>query len=139
MKRTIATVVAGALVFAGAASAASPTQRIAALEKDVKALKKTVGKQDKTIKILVSALEANFIGDACAVAVTADATQSTWATFDQAIGSSVFGPQQTISDQNACGLLRNPNVTRQGIRMPPTAAVFSQLITWLVGPTRSLR
>jgi hypothetical protein len=139
VKRTIAIVVAGAFVFAGAASAATPTQRIAGLEKSVKALKKTVAKQDKTIKILVSALEANFVGDACTVAVMADASQSTWATFDQAIGSSVFGAQQTISDQNACSALRNPNVTRQGIRMPPTTAVFSQLITWLIGPARKLR
>lgn len=139
MKRTIAIVVATAFVFAGAASAATPTQKIAALQKDVKTLKKTVAKQDKTIKTLVNALGANFVGDACLVAVTADAVQSTWATFDQAIGSSVFGPQQTISDRNACSALRNPSVTRQGIRMPPTAQVFSQLISWIAGPSRALR
>jgi outer membrane murein-binding lipoprotein Lpp len=127
VKRTIATVVAGALVFAGGASAATPTQRIAALEKSVKALKKTVAKQNKSIKTLASALEANFVADGCIVAVTADAIQSTWANFD-----SVFGPQQTITDRNACSLLRNPTVSRQGIQPQPTPEVFGQLITWLI-------
>jgi hypothetical protein len=131
VKRTIATVVAGAVVFAGAASAATPTQRIAALEKSVKTLKKTVAKQNKSLKTIANALEANFIADACIVGVTADAIQSTWGNFE-----SVFGPQQTISDRNACSLLRNPTVSRQGIQTQPTPEVFGQLITWLIPSAR---
>lgn len=147
MKRIIAACFAGALIFAGTASAATPTARIAKLEKQVKALTSTVKKQQQIIncigkssnkcvtlkstvtqtKNLVAA--ALFI-ETCLAATTADALQSTWTTFDQTMGTTVFGPQQTISDSDTCTPLQ---ITRQGIRQPPTASVFSALTSLLSG------
>ena len=52
MKRIIAVCFAGFLLFAGAASAATPAQRIASLEKQVKALTATVKKQQAVINCI---------------------------------------------------------------------------------------
>jgi hypothetical protein len=145
VKRIIAAGCAGALIFAGAASAATPAQKIAALQRDVKALKSTVAKQQKTINCilkvrgkcqtlkttindLTSLAAVGVAVEFCLVGVTADALQSTWTTFDQAMASSVFGPQQTISDGGFCNLLQ---ITRQGIRTPPTVSAFSALVALL--------
>jgi hypothetical protein len=136
VKRTIAIAFAGVLLFASAAGAATPNQKIAKLQKDVKTLKTTVAKQTKTINTLTNALLANFYGDACGMAVMSDAVQSTWAVLNTQLGSPVFGAQQTISDQNSCSALRNPSVTRQGIRTQPTASTISTMITWFVGPAQ---
>jgi outer membrane murein-binding lipoprotein Lpp len=136
VKGIIAAAFAGLLLTAGAASAATPTQKIASLQKDVKTLKKTVARQNKSIRLLENALVANFYGDACGLAVATDAVQSTWVAVDQAMGSSVFGPQQTVSDQNSCSALRNPSVVRQGIRTPPTTSVISTMISWFKGPAQ---
>ena len=126
MKRMMAAACAGALVFAGAASgAASPTARIAKLEKDLKTLKATVAKQQKTIKTLNNLVSAGFAVDLCILGATTDAFQSTWTAIDQAMATPVFGPQQTISDASACSDLR---ITRQGIRTPPTVSVFSAIV-----------
>lgn len=141
MKRIIAGAFAGALIFAGAASAASPTQRIATLEKQVKALTATVNKQQKTLTCLLTinkkcqsaqkvastldtAVNVALAYELCLTGVTADAIQSTWVTLDQAGGTSLFGPQQTISDVDTCSALQ---ITRQGIRVPPSPSVFSAL------------
>ena len=55
MKRIIAACFAGFLLFAGAASAATPAQRIASLEKQVKALTATVKKQQAVISCIAKA------------------------------------------------------------------------------------
>jgi hypothetical protein len=151
VKRIIAAGCAGALIFAGAASAATPAQKIAALQKDVKTLKKLVAKQQKqincvmkisgkcqTVKQTANTLNLlaglSFAVEFCLVGVTADALQSTWTTFDQATGSSVFGTQQTISDGGACNALQ---IGRQGIRTPPTVATFSALVALVTGSRTS--
>lgn len=135
MKRIIAVCFAGFLIFAGVASAATPAQRIGKLEKQMKTLSATVTKQAKTIKTLQNlALGAVYV-EFCLIGVTADALQSTWTTLDQAQGTSLFGPQQTISDADTCSQLK---VTRQGIRNPPTASVFSALVA-LVSRTSAFR
>lgn len=107
MKRIIAGAFAGALIFAGAASAASPTQRIATLEKQVKALTATVNKQQKTLTCLLTinkkcqsaqkvastldtAVNVALAYELCLTGVTADAIQSTWVTLDQAGGTSLL-------------------------------------------------
>jgi hypothetical protein len=128
VKRTIAACFAGVLIlaiFASATSAATPAQRIAKLEKQVKTLTTTVTKQQKTIKTLTNAVNASLAVEFCLVGVTADAIQSTWTTLDQANHTSLFGAQQTISDANACSLLR---INRQGIINPPSVSVFSALV-----------
>jgi hypothetical protein len=148
VKRLIAACFAGLLIFAvaaGAASAATPTQRIAQLEKQVKSLTATVKKQQRIINCVAKssgkcvtlqstvtqAAElsvADLFLTACLAATTSDAFQSTWITLDQAGGTSLFGPQQTISDADTCSALP---VTRQGIRTPPTTSVFSALTSLL--------
>ncbi len=145
MKRIIAAGCAGALIFAGAASAATPAQKIAALQRDVQALKKTVAKQQQAIRCVIkiggkcqtvkqavgtlTTLNAISLAvEFCLIGATTDALQSTWTTVDQAMGSSVFGPQQTISDGGTCQVLQ---IARQGIRTPPTVSVFSALIALL--------
>jgi hypothetical protein len=145
VKRIIAVCFAGFLLFAGVASAATPTQRISSLEKQVKTLTATVKKQQTLINCVfkvnnkcqplkseVSSLE-NAVGaslaiEFCLVGVTADAIQSTWTTLDSANQTTLFGPQQTISDANACSALQ---ISRQGIRNPPNTAVFSALVALL--------
>ena len=150
VKRTIAACFAGVLIFAifaGTASAATPAQRIAKLEKQVKVLTATVKKQQTvincvqkesnkcvTLKSVVTRADnlaaASLFIETCLAATTADAIQSTWATLDQAMGTTLFGPQQTISDSNTC---RPLEITRQGIRTPPTTSVFSALTALLSG------
>ncbi len=155
MKRIIAVCFAGVLIFAGAATAASsPTARIAKLESQVKALTATVKKQQAvincvfknsakkcvTLKAAVTdagntAIATLYLAS-CSIAVTADAIQSTWTTLDAANHTTLFGPQQTISDANTCGPLQ---IGRQGIRNPPTASVFSALTALLARKTSSFR
>ena len=156
MKRIIAVCFAGLLLLAGAtsvASAATPAQRIASLEKQVKTLTATVKKQQSVINCIAkssgkcvtlkaafnsvdSVLTATLYVTFCSIGVTADAIQSTWSTLDQAGGTNLFGSQQTISDSNTCGPLQ---VTRQGIRNPPTTAAFSALTALLAQRTAAFR
>jgi hypothetical protein len=141
VKRIIAAAFAGALIFTGVASAASPTQRIATLEKQVKTLTATVNKQQKTLTCLLkinkkcqsaqklastlyTGVNVALIYELCLTGVTADAIQSTWVTLDQAGGTNLFGPQQTISDADTCSVLQ---ITRQGIHVPPITSPFSAL------------
>jgi hypothetical protein len=111
-------------VFASAASAATPAQRIAKLEKQVKALTKTVTTQKKQITQLQNLVVGSLFIETCLAATTADAIQSTWTTLDHAMGTTLFGQQQTISDGNTCTEL---DIARQGIISPPTTSVFSAL------------
>jgi hypothetical protein len=135
VKRLIAACFAGALIFAGVASAATPAQRIAKLEKQVGTLTKTIKTQTKQIKQLQNLVAGALYIETCLAATTADALQSTWTTIDQAAGTTLFGPQQTISDANTCNPLQ---ITRQGIRNPPTASVFSAL-TSLLSTSKAFR
>jgi hypothetical protein len=136
VKRIIAACFAGLLIFAATASAATPTQRITTLEKKLKTLTTTVTKQQKTIKTLTNVLDATLAIEFCLIGVTADALQGTWTTIDQASGTSVFGPQQTISDANACSALK---IARQGIRVPPTTSIFSALVALVTSRNATLR
>lgn len=146
MKGIIATAIAGALIFAGVASAASPAQQIAGLQKQVKALTATVNKQQKVLNCIIKIqkkcvtaqkeistldlfLNVALAYETCLAAVTSDAIQSTWVTLDQAGGTNLFGAQQTISDGNLCS--KGLDITRQGIRVPPTSTVFSALTALL--------
>jgi hypothetical protein len=142
VKRIIAVCFAGVLIFAGAATAASsPTARIAKLESQVKALTATVKKQQAIINCVVKVnkkcvsaqkeiatldlgVNIALAYEICLTGVTADAIQSTWTTLDAANHTTLFGPQQTISDADTCSALQ---ISRQGIHAPPSASVFSAL------------
>jgi hypothetical protein len=152
VKRIIAVCFAGLLLFAGAASAATPAQRIASLEKQVKSLTATVKKQQavisciaksnnkcvtlkSTVNTLGNAVDVSLAIEFCIIGATADALQSTWTTLDQANHTTLFGSQQTISDADACSALQ---IHRQGIIQPPTTSVFSALVA-LVSRTKAFR
>jgi hypothetical protein len=122
--------VAAALLGLAAPAAAAPTpaQQIAALQKQVRTLQKQV-------RALRLEVEANYVGDACLAASTADIFQSTWATVDDFVEAShaprLFGtpPFVAVSDKGAC--LQGLKIQRQQTK-PPTTTVFQALINWLV-------
>jgi hypothetical protein len=131
------TVLAG--VTAPVASAAAPTTRqlqaqISSLRKDLAATKtqlKKVQKQAQTAQDYgISGIALGF----CAIAVTADAFQGTWATINQvALGASqsaIYPTQTPVNDSGVCSsALRIP---RSQV-VPPTTATFSALLNLLNG------
>jgi hypothetical protein len=145
VKRITAVAFAGVLLFVsvGAASAATTEQRVAKLEKQVKALQSTVKKQQttitkqtKSIKTLNTLANASFAVDLCLLGVTTDAIQSTWVAIDHALGTTVFGPQQTIGDASACSDLQ---IARQGIKNPPSVSGFSAIVGLFQGGRHAFR
>ena len=70
MKRILAACFAGALIFAGLASAATPAQRIAKLEKQVSTLTKTIKTQTKQIKQLQNLTAGALFIETCLAATT---------------------------------------------------------------------
>ena len=122
-------------VFAAAASpaAAATDPKVAALQKRVTALEKQVTTLLRTNRLLIDALNANFAGDACSVAATADAFQVTWSAVDLLVQAAqappVFGPQTTVDDLRSCA---DVGVTRFG-SSPPSLGPFSTLIRFAYG------
>jgi hypothetical protein len=121
-------VVALGLAAPAAAAPPTPAQQIAVLQKQVRTLQKQV-------KALRLEVEANYVGDACLAAATADIFQSTWATVDDFVaasgGTRLFGtpPFVPVIDKGAC--LQGLKIQRQQTK-PPTTTVFQALINWLV-------
>jgi hypothetical protein len=151
MKRIVVFVLAAATLTctaaqANGASSAGPTAaQFRALQKQVKALQlqvKTLQKwvptscSTKTCLTLpdVSGLaDFTYTVNICQDAVMADQFQATWTVIDQfsaavQAGKTYFGAQTPIADKSACSLVR---VTRPTITTPPTAAIFSSLVTLL--------
>ena len=124
----------GAVAFANAASSRSaPTpqdRKIAALQKQVAALTSQV----KTLRL---ELVANYVGDACLAATTADTFQSTWQAGDQLSQETAQHatfvtddpPPSAVSDRGACGVAR---VTRTPGQVPPRITAFGALIAWML-------
>ena len=101
----------------------SPTlQRIALLQKQVK----TLQKQEK---FLAGELSANYAGDACGFALTADTFQVTWSEIDSHSAAAYFGPQTQVNDKGACADL-SPAVPRS-LSAPPKTTIFQPLINWI--------
>jgi hypothetical protein len=150
MKRIVVlTLAAAALAVpaaqANAASTSTPTlAQFKALQKQVKALQAQVKTLQKwvptsctantcfTVRALSSI--ANFVYEAeiCQEAVLADEFQATWTVIDQLsaatqAGKTYFGPQMSIADASSC---TNLKLTRPSV-IPPTAAIFSSLVTLL--------
>jgi hypothetical protein len=127
MKRAVPAVAAivASLVLAAPANAATPTERrlqkqVNVLKKDVKALKT----QTRNLTSAVNALAALVV---CTDAATADALQGTWAKIEQheGTGTSLFGPQQPISDLDAC---RDLQITRASSQ--PTVSVLQAIVNF---------
>ena len=130
MKRgllVIAAVVALTFAVAPAASAsaeASPTLR------QFRALQRQVRTLQRQVKFLRNEIAANYVGDACIAASTADVFQGTWTNIDsRVLTGTPFGAQTQISDKGACAAIR---ITRQGVRNPPNASIFATIINWLI-------
>lgn len=129
MKRLLVFVVASAALVTlvpAMSSAASPTDRkVAALQRQVRSLQKQVTALKKQTRFNTSEIGANYTGDACLTALTADLFLGTWATVTE---SGSFGTQPQISDQGACSAIR---VARPGVQRPPLVSVFDALINWI--------
>jgi hypothetical protein len=125
LRRFLAAIVPLAAVAALAvpvAGAATPTdKKLAALQRQVLALQKQV-------KFLRSELDANYSGDACIAASTADAFQQTW-LFVGTFPATSTGPAVTEKDYS-CASIR---VTRQlpTTGRAPTVAAFQAILTWI--------
>ena len=133
MKPLLAAAIAAALVAGTAAtpgSAATPTQRIAKLERQVR----TLQRQNRTLTTQVR--EAREFGLAagqvafCLTAITADALQSTWNVVDQiaqpALSRTFFPAQVPVNDPicNRIGVSRPQPV-------PPTVSPFVSLLRFV--------
>ena len=125
MRRFLAAIVALSAVTAltvPVARAATPTdKKIAVLQKQVAAL-------TKQVKFLTAELDANYSGDACLAASTADAFQQTW-LFGGTLPAASTGPAVSEKDYSCA----NIRVTRQ---LPtaggtPTVSVFQAILTWI--------
>jgi hypothetical protein len=118
------------------AVSADPTNaKIAALQKQVRALQAQMTVARRNINRLGDQLAVNFEGDTCLGAQTADLVQGTWGVVDQiaqaAQARTYFGAQTPVLDYNNCADLAQPDVPRPGIRVPPTIDPMRPLLQWL--------
>jgi hypothetical protein len=132
VKRPLAACAAAALLLgipAAPAAAATPTQRIAKLERQVR----TLQRQNRTLTRQVR--EARELGIAagqvaiCATAITADAFQSTWTVIDQVAQRTIFGPQSPLQEPVCSGL----RVARPQ-PVPPSVSPFASLLRFFNQP-----
>jgi hypothetical protein len=133
LKSLLAVAVAAALVAAtgtAPASAATPTQRIAKLERQIR----TLQRQNRTLttqvrearNLAVAAGQVAF----CGTAITADAFQATWSVIDQiaqpAVGRTFFSTQVPVNE---------PICSRIGVSrpqpVPPTVSPFVSLLRFV--------
>jgi hypothetical protein len=132
-----AAILVGGVAAAAPASAATPTQRIAKLERQVR----TLQRQNRTLTRQVR--EADEVGGAallfavCSTAITADAFQSTWNIIDQlsqpTLSRTFFGTQLPVTEP-VCSRLQVPRPAQ----VPPRIDPFSQLMRLVNGPLTSL-
>ena len=107
--------------------------QVTSLQAQVKTLRAQVKTLQQGVKNLGYGIEANFVGDACLAALTADAFAGTWQLTDQLAqktgNATLFGSQSRINDKGACAALRPDPVMRQDTANLP---VFQALISWLL-------
>jgi len=133
MKLVLAVAVTAMLVAVPQAVAADPNAaKISTLQKQVKTLQARVVADERE-------LGANFEGDTCLAAQTADLIQGTWGVIDQIAqalqgGRTYFGAQTQVDDFGNCGDLERPEVPRQGVVVPPKMDFFRLLMQWLHVP-----
>jgi len=140
MKVVLAAALALFAIAAPAASAARDPNaaKIATLQRQVKTLQKQVKTLTTRIADTQDQLEANFVGDTCLGAQTADLIQGTWGVIDligQALQSrTYFGAQTPVDDYENCANLRQPEVPRQRVAVPPKMSFFQTILQWLHVP-----
>jgi hypothetical protein len=130
MKRLalIALVIAGLLVSATPAPAATPTNR--QLARQIKTLQKQVKALQAQVRTAQTLAIASVAYSACGLSVTADAFQGTWATIDDVSNRAppartIYGPQQPVNDFTTCSAFR---ITRAPAQVPPNVSVFSAML-----------
>jgi hypothetical protein len=144
MKRSIVLVFAAVLVMGPAQPAQARPQRpqvtidqlqaqVVALRRQVTTLRSQVRKLQSAVKTANSEIQANFVGDTCLAALTADELAATWQLTDQlaqkTVKANLFGPQTLVDDKSACESLQPNPVKRSGTT--PTLPLFQTLIDWL--------
>jgi type II secretory pathway pseudopilin PulG len=123
----IALLVAGLLVSAAPAPAATPTNR--QLARQIKTLQKQVKQLQAQVRTARLLAIGGIVYSVCGLAVTADAFQGTWATIDDVSNRAsaprtIYGPQQPVNDYTACS---GYQITRAPAQVPPNTAVFSAM------------
>jgi hypothetical protein len=118
---TVALAALAALVVPVAGAATPTDKKIAALQKQVTVL-------TKQVKFLTSELDANYSGDACLAASTADTFQQTW-LFAGTYPATSTAPAVTEKDFS-CASIR---VTRQlpTAGRAPTVTAIQAILTWI--------
>ena len=140
MKLALAAALAVLAIVAPTASAARDPNaaKIATLQKQVKTLQKQVKTLTTRLADAEDQLDANWEGDTCLGAQTADLIQGTWGVIDlmaQALqGRTYFGVQTAVDDYQNCADLRQPEVPRQSIGAPPKIGFLQTLLQWLHVP-----
>ena len=137
MKRPIAAAVAAAVlvgVAAAPAAAATPTQRIAKLERQVKTLQRQNRTLTNQVRTAREGVSAAIIFAVCSTAITADAFQATWNVMDQVAQRTIFGAQQPVSDRAVCSQLQVPRPAS----VPPTSSPFASLLRLINQPSWGL-
>jgi outer membrane murein-binding lipoprotein Lpp len=120
-------------------ASSSVAEQVKDLGAQVRALQRRTKALQTQVKILSNEVAANYIGDACLTALTADNLQNTWGVVDQiasaAQNKTYFGPQTAITDRGACAALSHPKVPRQPVSPTtiPSITYYSNFINWLHG------
>lgn len=128
MKRGLLVIVALA-TLAFVAAPAAPGARAPTI-RQFRALQSQVKLLQRQVRFLRNEIAANYVGDACLAASTADVFQGTWTNIDARVPTAPgFGAQAQVRDNGACAAIR---ITRQGARNPPSASIFATLIGWLI-------
>jgi hypothetical protein len=143
MKRWIAIValIASVVVVVPMAFSAAPpppsAKQVAALAAQVRLLQKQTKVLQRRLANDEGELFANWSGDACSLALTADVLQGTWSVIDQISqatmgGKLFFGPQIALNDQGGCTNTTPPTgVTRQANQVPGSLSNFQTMISWI--------
>jgi hypothetical protein len=120
------------------ATNAALVQAVNTLAKRVKALERKTKVLQNRVAFLTREVSANYAGDACALALTADELQDTWGVIDQISsatqgGKTYFGPQSALDDKGACEALSNPTVPRMPVSSTtiPNIRYFNPMIQWI--------
>jgi hypothetical protein len=118
---TVALAAVAALVVPVAGAATPTDKKITALQKQVTAL-------TKQVKFLTAELDANYSGDACLAASTADTFQQTW-LFAGNYPATSTAPAVTEKDYSCT----NIRVTRQlpTAGRAPTVTAIQAILTWI--------
>jgi len=120
---------------AGSSQLADLGAQVRALQAQVKGLQAQVKTLQKQVKNDRLETAANYAGDACLTALTADALQSSWLVIDSiattAQSKTYFNSQTPLDDRGACKAI---SVTRT-LPTPgvvPTVSPFDSFLSWIV-------